>query len=197
MDIATILQGKSCVIQGRNSAVKLHVPDGVYGVILTKIHTNHAKFMNFISKSDCIIGPICEYSLHKSSKASVSGNVRYKLQIPHILKDVQTIRQHIRVRHFDSQTTTRIDQEDDIQYDIDDKYVTIYTSHFCAYIVTAEGINCCASSALALVFGSVRNSPEDQPLSSVKIYLSSILFQIADYRDVRSKFQLNYFAFRN
>ena len=112
VDIVTIVEGKSCIIQGQNSAVKLHVPDGVHGVFLTKIHTNHDKFLNFISKSDCIIGPICEYSLHKSSNTSLSGNVRYKLQIPHILKDVQKIRQHIRVRHFgsNSQTTTRIDQ---------------------------------------------------------------------------------------
>ena len=188
VDIVTIVHGKSCVIQGQNSAVKLHVPDGVHGIILAKIHTNHAKFLNFISKSDCIIGPICEYSLHKYDNHSLSRNSRYKIQIPHILRDIKNIQQHVRVRHFISSSQKTNDDtilEEDIPCDIDEKYVTIHTSHFSGYIVTAEAINCCAQSVNMMTFGSLRNIQAVKPLLSVKIYFSSIHSQIKDYERVR------------
>ena len=100
------------------------------------------------------------------------------------------MQQHIRVRNFHScslKTKENTDIEEDIQYDIDDKYVNIYTSHFSLYIVTAEGINCCASSVLAQVMGSLRNIRDAKPLASVKICLSSILYQIEDYKKVRKQ----------
>ena len=76
-------------------------------------------------------------------------------------------------------------QEEDIPYDIDEKYVTIHTSHFSGYIVTAEAINCCAQSVNMMTFGSLRNIQSAKPLLSVKIYFSSIHSQIKDYEWVR------------
>ena len=187
--IVKALKGRGCIIQDRNSEVKLHVPDGVKGIILAKVYTDHASFLKYISKSDCIIGPICEFRVHQFNSEVVSSHSRYKIQIPHIVKDVKNVRQFIRVRHFNSDGNIQrenmdTDPEIGIQYDIDEKYVTIHTNHFSVFIITAEGVNCCASSASAHIFGSLRSIPQAAPLVSVKIYFSSILYMIEDYISV-------------
>ena len=67
---------------------------------------------------------------------------------------------------------------------IDEKYVSIQTSHFSPIIVTAEGTNCCSKSADLLLFGSLANNPEMGPSVRLKVYLSSIHCQIKDFKKV-------------
>ena len=69
--------------------------------------------------------------------------------------------------------------------EINHKYITIHTSHFSGYIVTAEGINCCSKSANVLLFGSLGNNLYQGPSVTVKVYLSSIHSEIRDYEAVR------------
>ena len=71
-----------------------------------------------------------------------------------------------------------------VQHEIDEQYVTIYTSHFSGYIVTAEAINCCAQSAAVLFFGSLRNFPRASPLATVKVCLTGTHSFIKDYESV-------------
>ena len=113
-------------------------------------------------------------------------NAVYKLQMPHIVRDVPQVRKHIRVRHGDlhSNAVLPIYQLEKDKFEIDEKYVTIHARHFSGYIVTAESINCCSRSANMLLFGLMASNPGDGTLVTLKVYLSSILSKIQDYQKV-------------
>ena len=193
MQYVELVYGKVCTVQAPNSDVKLHVPKGVHGAILLNIHTNHAKFINLVQENDCLVGPICEYHFQPSLYKSEPQVGKYKIQIPHIVKDIRTLRRHIRVSHGDIHSDSPLQVErklmnysqGDVYYDIDKNYVTIFTSHFTGYIVTAEGIQCCAQSANTHFFGSNRKLPGTKPLARLKVYFSSIHTDITDYKEVR------------
>ena len=175
------ITGQECTVQGPDSDVTLHVPKGVYGTLLANIHTDPAKFIDHIPKQDCLVAPICEYHLQPSSDDTPSENVKYTIQIPHILTDIEKARDHIRVFHGDicSQVSTlKVEKQNNknssVQFDIDNKYITIYTSHFSGFIVTVEELNCCAQNVNVLIFGSLRNICGAPSLATVKIFCASI-----------------------
>ena len=212
--IVELINGRSCTIQAAKSEVILHVPKGVYGALLANIHTNAARFIHHIPKNDCLVAPICEYHLEPylreelslgekkktpvpkpSTSVEPSPQIRkYIIQIPHIVRDIERVRPFLKVRHgnLHSGVPALADERHDdkrgkVQYHIDDKYVTILTSHFSGYIITVEGINCCGQTAHLLFFGSLRNRPDTQPLATVKVFISN---KIEDYQIV-SLFPLN------
>ena len=110
--IVALVKGEPCVVQAENSQVQLHVPKGVHGAILANIHTNNARFMHHVPDNDCLVSPICEYhlqqpyreqSLHERLKIPIPPHLpedpKYQIDIPHIVKDVDNVRPHIRVQH--------------------------------------------------------------------------------------------------
>ena len=163
----------------------IHVPEGVYAALLGNIHTNSFNFSQHIPRDDCLVAPICEYHLQPFIGRTLPLSAVYKLQVPHIVRDL-SVRKHVRVRHGDlhSNAVLPVYKLEKDKFEIDEKYVTIYARHFSGYIVTAEGLNCCSKSANMLTFGLLANNPEEGPLVTVKIYLSSILSKIKDYQEV-------------
>ena len=129
---------------------------------------------------------ICEYHLEPFIGQRLPTNAVYKLQMPHIVRDVPLVRKHIRVRHGDLHGNTMLPvyQLEKDQFEIDEKYVTIHARHFSGYIVTAESINCCSRSANMLLFELMASNPRDGTLVTLKVYLSSILSKIQDYQRV-------------
>ena len=177
--------GKPCTMQGPNSEVLLHVPVVVYGAILANIHTDHAKFLDHIAPDDCVVSPICEYHLQPLIYQNLPVRVTYTLQIPHIIRDVRKVRNKIRIRHINEERATVVTAGDLERYEIDDKYVTIYTTHLCNYIVTAEDINCCNSHANVLLFGALNQAVETKKSrATFKVFFSSNHTGIADYESV-------------
>ena len=149
--------------------------------------------MHHIPQGVCLVSPVCEYHLQPSLYKSFPHLGKFKIQIPHIVKDVNKVHPHIRIQYGNLQSgvtplaeeKSLLHQSDGmVQHAIDDKYVTIYTSHFSGYIVTAEAINCCAQSAYVLLFGSLRNFPKASPLATVKVYLKSKHSFFKDYESV-------------
>ena len=185
VNIVRLISGKSCIVQGPNSETLLHVPEGVFAALLGNIHTNSSNFSQHIPQDDCLVAPICEYHLQPFIGRTLPHSAVYKLQVPHIVRDL-SVRKHVRVRYGDlhSNAVLPVYQLENDKFEIDEKYVTIYATHFSGYIVTAEGINCCSKSANMLTFGLLANNPEEGPLVTVKIYLSSILSKIKDYQEV-------------
>ena len=129
------------------------------------------------------MAPICEYHLQPFIGRILPRNTSYKVQVPHIIRNIEKAQKHIRVRHGDlhSNFPLPVYKLEKDKVEIDEKYVTIYAKHFSGYIVTAEGINYCSKSANVLLFGSLVNNLETGPLVTVKIYLASIHSQIKDY----------------
>ena len=181
-----LITGRSCTIQGTNSEILLHIPDGIFAALLGNIHTDPTKFRHHIPRKDCLVAPICEYHLQPFIGRTLPLHTTYKLQVPHIVRDLLGVRKHIRVRHGDlhRNAVLPVYKLEKDKYEMDEKYVTIHTSHFSGYIVTAEGINCCSKSANVLLFGSLANNQHLGPSVTVKVYMSSIHSQIKDYETV-------------
>ena len=184
-----LIRGRSCTIRGTDSDTLLHIPQGVYAALLGNIHTNPRKFLHHIPRNDCHVAPICEYHLQPFIGKIIPKDTKYKICVPHVVRNVDEAQSCIRIRHGDIHKgillpVYKLEKD---RYEIDEKYVNIHTSHFSGYIVTAEGINCCSKSANALLFGSLMNNKEMGPSVTVKIYLSSIHSQITDYKAVSEK----------
>ena len=186
LNIVRTIRGKSCIIQGTDSDTLLHVPNGVYAVLLENIHTDTNKFLHHIPSNDCLVSPICEYHLQPFLGTILPKDVKYKIQVPHIVRDIHQVEKNIGIRCGDirSGAFLPVHKLENDRYEIDEKYVNIHTSHFSGYIVTAEGINCCSKSANVLLFGSLANNLEMGPSVTVKIYLASIHSQLKDYKTV-------------
>ena len=63
----------------------LHVPEGVYGVILGNIHTNYRTFGHLVEDHDCIISPLCEFEIHNYN--DIPQGAWCTIQVPHIAKN--------------------------------------------------------------------------------------------------------------
>ena len=188
-NIVRLIRGRSCTIRGPHSDTLLHIPNGVYAALLGNIHTDSSKFLHHIPRNDCLVASICEYHLQPFIGKILPEDAKYKIQVPHIVRNVHQAQKSIRIRYGDihNGAVLPVHKLEKKRYEIDEKYVNIETSHFSGYIVTAEGINCCSKSASVLLFGSLMNNLEMGPSVTVKIYLSSIHSQIMDYQAVSLK----------
>ena len=191
-ELIEVVDGDPCTIQAPDSEVQLQIPQGAHGVVFGTVHTNHQPFLHLISDSDCLICPVCEYGFHPDKK-KLSPEGMFKLLIPHIVKDISKVRGHIQVRQASSKDDWKFTwdipsgtkaRDGETYWNIDKKYVTIHTRHFCSFIVTAEGINCCAQSAELLLFGSLKQY--QMPTVTVKPYLGSLFYETHDYIKVQN-----------
>ena len=164
------ISGFPRTIEGAHSDVLLQIPEGIHGIALAKIHTNHTKFLKYIPSRDCVFCPIFEYHLVPFPGKEHPKDSQYRLQVPHIIRNIQKVRDHIRVQFLDIHgRLTALDKPD--RYEIDEQYITVYTQHFCTCIITAENINCCSGDAYVLVFGSLSNNPEPvETIATVKVF---------------------------
>ena len=190
--IVRFVRGVPCTIQGPDSEVLLHVPEGINAAVLANIHTNHAKFLDHIPENDCVVSPICEYHLQPFIGSKLPTDIIYTLQVPHVVSDVPEARKSLKIQHISTERAALINKGDlrkkPERYEIDEKYVTIYTSHFCAYIVTAKIVDHCSGNANILLFGDLSQDPEtERSEATVKVYFSSIHSEISDYRSVSRK----------
>ena len=198
IQIVELLSGEGKTVQAKGSAAKLTIPQGVQGVLLGKVHTNISRFLRHIPRNECVVGPICEYSIHTLLKGPpIPQDVQYQIKIPYILKDVYKVhKERIRVRHGNIYSTDtplgKIRRKPDsggadVYYDVGEKYINVRTNHFSAILITAEGVNCCSGTANVLVFGLLKNIPDKEPLATVKVYLSSVLSDLQDFESVSNK----------
>ena len=192
MDIVRLVSGQPCLIQGNNSDVILRVPHGVHGAILAKIHSNYDMFNHHIPQNNCLLGPICEYHLECALGKPHRKGAKFLIQVPHIVRDIESTRKCIRVRHgkirgeapLEVENQLMESQDGDVAYDINDRYVEIHTTHFSGFLVTAECLKCCATSANVLLFGSLSNIPHAEPLATLRVYFSSLHSEIKDFHSV-------------
>ena len=183
VDVVRIIRGRACTIQGSNSDILLYIPDGVYAALLGKIHSDPTKFRHHIPPNDCLVAPICEYHLQPFVGRILPRQLNCKLQVPHVVRNMDEVKKHIRVRHGDlhSNAVLPVYKLEKDKYEMDEKYMTIYASHFSGFIITAEAINCCSRRANVLLFGSLTNGAQLGALMTVTMYLSNCKSEIRDY----------------
>ena len=142
-EISKVIQGEACVIQAPDARVTLQVPKGIYGKLFGTVPTSHQQFLHLIPDSDCLVCPVCEYEFHPDEEIH-SPEGMFKLIIPHIVKHIEKVRGHIRVRKYNTkdgyESISDISQSTNITdgyWSIYEKYITIFTKHFCKFLITA------------------------------------------------------------
>ena len=188
VQIVEIIHGSAVTIQALHSDVILHVPDGVYGIILGNIHTDHWRFRHLVPKDDCIIGPICEFFFRGTDALKEE---KFILNVPHVLSDARQARNKIKVKHRSQSNGTlsyarpynRIQNPEDVYYSCTSTHAEIHTPHFCEFFVTAEGINCCSRNAMMLAFSKMEMD-DSGPLANVILYFGTVHYRYQDYRQV-------------
>ena len=186
----------STTIRAEGSEVTLTTPPPTRALVLGNIHSNHSRFQHLIPSNECIVGPMCQYSIHPfTNNPGTAQRETFILKIPHIAKNVENIKNYFRVRHGKINSSvpnlklvTRRNSSCNVNgtyFHVDDKYVTITTKDFSHFVPTIEEINCCSGSANVLLYGSLTNNAEAKPLALLKVYMASLHFQISDYQIVR------------
>ena len=198
VQIVRIVRGDPCVIQAKDSEVELHAPEGVHGVVIGNIHTIHSKFLHLIPDSECIVGPMCEYSIHSFIQGP-PFHEQFLLRIPQILGQKAGLQHKIRVRHSNSANRAvaifpadnESSQGSDLSLNVDGKFVNIVASHLGSFLVTANALTCCARSVVAHVYGSQMNVQNNSPPTAMKVFISSALCALRDYEDVSTHMLLS------
>ena len=187
VQIVEIVHGSAVTIQMAQSDVILHVPDGVYGIILGNIHIDHWRFRHLVSENDCIIGPICEF-FHKG--AQVPEWARFCIQVPHIVKDISSMKGKIGVKHIQkgdisiALPLTPKQNPSDVYYSHNDSFVEISTGHFCQFIPIAKGTNCCNSASM-IALSELELDESGCHFAKIGIHFSSPHYDhLEDYRRV-------------
>ena len=173
-DIVKLIKGRPCIVHGPDSETLLHVPEDVYAVLLGNIGIYSHKIKHHIPRNDCLVTPICEYHLQPFNGRRTPVCTKFKLRVPHILRKISQVKDSIRIRYGDVRGIATLPLLERNNFEIDEKYLNISISHFSGFIVTAEGINCCSSSANMILYGSLANSSEMGPLVTVRAYLGSM-----------------------
>ena len=189
VQIVEIIHDSAVTIQALHSDVILHVPDGVYGIILGNIHTDHWRFRHLVGKDDCIISPICKFHFHGVRHPPAS---RFYLQVPHIVRDMKQFLSKIRVnhgklskRHLETaQPFSRHLNPEHVYYQCYPRQIEISSPHFSGFLISTEGVNCCAGSAVMLAFSKMESS-EAGPVANVATYLCSNHHILNGYRQVK------------
>ena len=199
--MATVSQGRSQTLKPQDSDVSLTIPRGVLGVLKGCVHTDHSRFVRAIPANECIISPMVEFHHCALREEDEEMKHHYVIKIPHCIPD-KSMWKHIRVRRgniYENQPFTEItnvscdeseseDEEDETKnwedcYEIDEKFITVHTSHFTDFTCTMCNASFCANLAMVFLFGSLRSS-EERSLVKIQPFLCSFLYVIEDYKSV-------------
>ena len=194
VQIVEIIHESAVTIQALHSDVILHVPDGVFGIILGNIETDHWKLRNLVDVEDCIIAPICEYVIwYRSTKKTSKLHAIFKIQIPHILENIPDIRDNIVVKRQSGSLpptpVKMVSSEVEPQYlpeaffNCDERWINIFTNHFTKFVSVVKGLKCCTKSAQMMVFSKLLPTI-DMPIADINLLFASRHYENADYKKV-------------
>ena len=189
--IATVSHGDARILQAPDSDVSLNIPEGSEGLFTMKIHTDHTRFLRVIPDEECIISPLVQVE-HKKISDEVKGkeSLIYDIKIPHSLRSAigyKTVRVR-RGQNFENKISIqelkmRSEAEGD-SYEIDQKFITIFTWKFSTFVCTSCG-NTCQARVMLFLLGKLEPRQEaSDTLTQIKSYICSDLYCIKDFREV-------------
>ena len=177
------VQGTGGLLQGSASDVLLYIPKGLQAFVYGYIHTNPWPFRQHIPEDHCLVAPIVEYHYHEGDN---SGNRRlwFKIKVPHCVTKKEDLKS-IQVLHGDIHRGISFSQlsPSNGYFQVDEKYVTIYTRRFSQFICTSCN-KICNGKGKAFIFGKVTARETMQSTADLRLYLCSPLHNIRDYRTV-------------
>ena len=176
----TRVYGTGTVLKAPDSDVRLNILPDVEAFVYGHAHTGIQHFLPHIPEDECLVAPITEYHCdYKNENQDKSLNL-FKIIIPHCIRDRDAL-SSIRVRHgniYKNKPFQKISW-----FRVDESYITIYTNEFSQFICTSCQ-RICHGQGIAFVFSNLIKYPSLQPLSSVRIYMCSPLYNINEYRKV-------------
>ena len=192
MYIATVTLGRERTLQHPESEVSLNIPQGSEGVFVMGVHTDHAKFKNFLKEEECFVSPVVEVKRKNPTNESLPVNPT--INIPHCLTDTNSL-QYIRVKKGDSclsRTFRELKKASQLNikgayYYVDKNFVRITTEEFSEFVCTSCR-NTCQAKIRVFLFAALRAWKRNKVTTlKVKSFLCSHLFRIADYRNVSAQ----------
>ena len=195
---ATVTQGEPRILQAPDSDVSLHIPEGSEGLFTMKVHTDHTRFPGVIPDKECIISPIVEIE-HKKQEEKIKDKDSpfYTVKIPHSLRNIaqyKTVRVkrgegYKKIIFHELPLRSEADRE---SYEIDEKFIKIFTRKFSTFVCTSCGNSCQATVMLFLLGYLEQRQETNDTLTQIKSFLCSDLYSIKDFREVsESHFNLN------
>ena len=184
--IATVSQGEARILQAPDSDVSLQIPEGSKGLFTMRVHTDHIKFRHLIPPGECIIAPPVEVEHTKLSKevCDIQPSL-YVIKIPHSLRNT-TQYQTIKVRRGEGfhELPVRSEAGENNTYEINQQFITIYTTKFSPFICTSCQ-NTCQATVMLFLLGYLEPRQEaDDTLTQIKSFICSDLYRVKDFREV-------------
>ena len=189
---ATVCKGEARTLKAPQSDVSLSLPKGSKGLFISRAHTDHFRFKDFIPDEECIIGPPIELEQPEKQK----DGVFYIIKIPHCLPDKKSWKD-IKVRYgnihrrkqFQEVPRRGMMSNGDMYFEVKDGFILIYTQHFSHFTCTACNRTC--NSAIAFLFGNLRVSEaENASKAQIKAYICSTLYSSQDFVSVNINISL-------
>ena len=185
--VATVCHGNAQTLKAPESDVSVCIPDGVYTVLQGCSHTDHTSFADVIPDDEYLIAPVPEFCAHTLQNQEDKANLHFIVRIPHCTYD-KSCWDYIKVRYGDlygDTTFTEIQkyQEDgkqEVYYDIDERFITIHTTHFTDFTCSIRRNPDWPNLVLVFLFGSVTKS-EGESYVTLRLFLCSLLHLIRDY----------------
>ena len=204
--IVKILHGHPCMITTRHSRITLHVPEGLYGIILGNVHENFDLFRHLVQKTDCIVSPMCEFEFH--SYCDIPKGACYRIEVPHIVNNSKvegSIKVMSRDRYQEcieyAQKLEPGEMPPDYEYTyyrFRERNLEIFTPHFSQFVVYAQNRtfeevtgkdppHCCSKSVECMVFIKWCKHSNGDPFLEVSLHICSLHYEGNDYRQVRNR----------
>ena len=192
--MATVTQGEGITLQAPDSDISLTVPRGVRSTIMGHIHTNYTCFRDVIPRDECIISPMVEFHSQELGVDEGVGPYQYKIRIPHCFNRGQL--SAIRVRCGDIYRPASFKQIENKEqaegssawFEVDERFVTIYTDHFSRFTCTSCN-RCCHASIMSFLYGYLVPRPRDmRTILQIKFFLCSSLYSLKDFQAVRTSY---------
>ena len=185
--IGIMSNGEKGILQGPGSDVQLHIPEGVYGLVVGSVFTDNSIFCDKIPNDECIIAPMVEFYINSFNFSDSQKRDKYQIRIPHAA-DANADETLVKIRKYFSDKQTDIaphnpSKNQETYYILNKRFVTIYTQHFCKFICTQCNHGPCKNCAKVILYGSITPG-EDQTLVCIEPFFCSFLFDITDYEMV-------------
>ena len=178
----------SSAILNPSPSVCLQIPDvGQTRYFSIGIHLDRTQFAEVIPNNECLVAAIPEF--HSFPERTLPDNKFYQIKLEHCLKSAEE-RKLLIVRQGSVRTRDKFEEihyfpqatRDTAFYEVDERYITIYTHHFTEFICTVCN-KVCEQKARLLIFGSL-NRVNDSTKVTVRPFMCSSLYSIDIFRQV-------------
>ena len=187
--IASNIDGRGAVLQYPYSDVSLTVPPGVHCTIIGCIHTHDYDLLNEIPEDECLIAPIPDYTCFLKQKAPMKDI--FEIKIPHCIQNTKRL-SSILVRKGDIHKNipfqviprkTPFTPATQTCYEVDECFITVYTSWFSQFICTSCNKEC-DREIHGKLYGSHVMLNKDHLAHISELYLVGPLYSIKDFQKV-------------